>query len=170
VSGTCKGVQEALEEGGGQVTPDVTAHLAACAACRAHARLLAVLARVEPATDEEAAAQLLESLPLARWQLRRAVTWAPLVAGLGLVGAGLALVGGVPASGSWSAMAGGAGEALAWSLRSAVDALAAARVSSLALRALLAAGGVGIVLWLVLAGAGSWLAALTLARRRGPRS
>lgn len=169
MNGRCRVVQEALEGLGGQ-DPEVTAHLAECPVCRAHARLLAVLARVEPASDEDAAAHVLATLPLAAWQLRRFATWAPVVAGVGLVGAGLALVGGVPASASWSAMAGGAGETLAWSLSRAVDAVAAARASSVALRALLAAGGAGIVLWLVVAGAGSGLAVLTLARRRGPRS
>ncbi len=163
-------MQDVLETRDRHAAALVAAHLETCRACQAHAQLLALLASLEPATDEQAAARIVRDLPLAPWQRRRFLTWAPLAAGVALVGAGCALLGGVPAAGSWSAMAGGAGETVAWLVGRAADTVTAARLSSAAVRSLLAAGGFGLVFWLLAAATGSGLAALGLCRRGRERS
>ncbi|NWG00329.1 MAG: hypothetical protein HXY19_05250 [Thermoanaerobaculaceae bacterium] len=163
----CPEVRHLLEGMAGEVTGEVAAHLAVCPACRLHAGLLRVLASCEPLpADREAVERILTVLPVAPWQRRRLATWLPLLAGVALTGAGVALLGGVPAASTLAALLAGVGDVAASDMTRAWDALLAVRSSSVALRALVAGGGVWLVIWLVLAAAGSTVAAWRLARRR----
>ncbi len=65
---------------------------------------LAVSARE---SDEAAVRRIVAALPPAPWQRRRAATWLPLAAGVGLVGTGFALLGGVPGAERHGRVAGG---------------------------------------------------------------
>lgn len=168
---TCVEVRQAVESAAADVKDEIARHAATCPSCRAHQRVVQLLASLEPGdTDTEAVSRIVTSLPLTRWQLRRVATWVPLAAGIGLTWSGFTLLGGVPAGGSISALLNGAGSTVGWSLLSGVDALVAARGSSEALQALVAAGGTWLVLWLVLTGVGSgWLAHALSRRAAGSR-
>jgi hypothetical protein len=164
-------VRRALEGEGEQ--PEVLAHVATCAACRAYADMLRLLADLEPAApDAEAVDAILTSLPAAPWQRRRPATWLPLAAGLGLVVAGLGLVGGLPASGAVAAVPGAAGNLFGYLAAWFLDALAVVRDTSHALGIAVVVEGVGLLLWLAVVAVGSGWAAVALARapRRRPRS
>jgi hypothetical protein len=130
--------------------------------------LLAELVSLEPCeADEARCEEILRALPVAPWQVRRVLTWVPLVAGLGLAGAGLVLLGGPPAPGAVatlpSAMGGMAGWAGSWVL----DTLSVARGGSDAARALVAAGGAWLLAWLTLTMlGGSWALAALVRRGR----
>ncbi len=165
---TCREVRQLLEETADKVSGEAAAHLAVCPTCRLHAGLLAVLASCEPPPpDRESVARVVANLPLAPWQKRRVATWLPLLAGVAMTGVGAALLGGVPAAATLAALLEGAGAVVASDLGKAWDALGAVQGSAVALRSVVAAGGVWLVLWLVLAAAGSGMAAWRLARRRG---
>jgi predicted anti-sigma-YlaC factor YlaD len=144
---TCRLVRQTLESES-VLSQDHEAHLSVCAACRAHAALLAAFAQV-PArkVDEAAVRRIVAALPPAPWQRRRVATWLPLTAGLGLVGTGFALLGGIPAPGAVAELPGVAGGFATWLGSSVLDAVAAARASSDAVRVTLAAEGLWLVLW-----------------------
>ncbi len=166
IESNCRAAREALEAGtGGQAT--ASEHLSSCEACRLHAALLVSLDTLEPhSADSERVEEVLAALPLASWQRRRVSTWVPLAAGLGLAGAGLALVGGVPAPSAVAALPEVTGNLIAWFASWTMDALAAVRGGSEAMRAVVAAEGGRVILWLLLAAAGGGWAARALAVRR----
>ncbi|MEW6337016.1 MAG: hypothetical protein ACOY3Y_02720 [Acidobacteriota bacterium] len=166
IESKCRAVREALEIGrGGQAS--VAEHLSSCEACRRHAALLASFDTLEPrAADPERVEEVLAALPVAPWQRRRLSTWLPTAAGLGLAGAGLALVGGVPAPSAVAALPQVTGNLVAWIASWTLDVLAAVRGGSEAVRTVVAAEGGRVVLWLLLAAAGSGWAARALALRR----
>jgi len=171
VNEQCAAVRRSLETEGSVPHSDLQAHLKACAHCRAHAALLAVLGRLEPAqASEETVHRIVAALPPAPWQRRRVAAWLPLVAGLALVVAGLAISGGIPAPATLSSLPAALGGVLGWIGASALDALAAARGSTDAAQAVVAAGGFWLLLWLVVAALGSGWAVVSLVNRsRGGR-
>lgn len=166
IESDCRAVRQALEAGtGGEAS--VSEHLSSCEACRLHVALLANLERLEPHTaSPERVEEVLAALPLASWQRRRVSTWMPLVAGVGLAGAGVALVGGVPAPSAVAALPEVTGNLIAWLASWTMDTLAAVRGGSEAMRAVVAAEGGWVILWLLLAAAGGGWAARALAVRR----
>jgi hypothetical protein len=171
VNEQCAAVRRRLETEGSVPHADLQAHLDACAQCRAHAALLAVLGRLEaPEASEETVHRIVAALPPAPWQRRRLAAWLPLAAGLALVAASLALSGGIPALATMSSLSGAVGGVLGWIVASALDALAAARGSTDAAQAVVAAGGVWLLLWLVTAAlGGSWAVVSLVKRSRGER-
>lgn len=87
---TCEDVQALLEEGSFQ--EQVSAHLARCEVCAAHAALLDKLRGLAPRQQEQAKGWALR-LPHPFWLWRKPQTYLPLVLGLGSLAAGLSLSG-----------------------------------------------------------------------------
>lgn len=164
IDATCRLVRQTLDSESG-LSLEARTHLDACPSCRAHAALLAVFARVSAKEyDEAAVRRIVAALPPAPWQRRRAATWLPLAAGVGLVGTGFALLGGIPAPSAMAELPGVAGGFLAWLGSSVLDAVAAARVSSEAVRVTLAAEGLWLVLWAAVTALGGGWALRALVR------
>lgn len=142
------------------------AHLASCASCQEHAWLLSELKALEPSQADEARCQeIMEALPVARWQLRRVSTWVPLIAGVGLAGAGLALLGGPPAPSAVATLPSAASGVVPWVGSWVLDMLSAAQGGSDAARALMAAGGAWLLAWLTFTALGGTWALKALVRR-----
>lgn len=161
---TCRDIRRSWESEGA-ASREAASHLLVCASCRAHATLLAVLARAETGEAGTAAvARVMEGLPSAPWQRRRVATWLPFAAGLALVGSGFAVLGGVPAPAAVAELPGVAGGFMAWLGSSILDALAAARGGSDAVRVALAAEGPLLVFWAALTAVGGGLAVRALSR------
>ncbi len=172
MNASCAEVRRTLEDETGGVTGQASAHLAACASCRAHARLLGLLdqAAPHPAADADVK-RIMAALPPAPWQRRTAGAWLPLVAGLALVVGGLLLLGGVPAGSEVASLPGVASGFLARVASVGLDAVAAARGGADLARVLAAASGVWLFVWLALAAVGgSWaVVAVAVRRRAGAR-
>jgi hypothetical protein len=169
VNTECIAVLRALEDG--TASGEVAAHLDACPVCRRHRALLGVLADLPPGeVGEEAVASLLQSLPHARWQLRRLSTWLPALVAFGLMGGGLTLLGGVPGAGAVPSAGHIAGAAASWAAAWAADVATVLRGSAGAVSALIAAGGVWLLAWLGLTGiGGGWLVYALVRQRPGGR-
>ncbi len=161
----CRTLRLALESGGELETP-LRAHLDACEGCREHALLLAQLGALEPGSADQARCEeIMRALPVARWQLRRLSTWVPVLAGVGLAGAGLTLLGGPPAPGAVATLPSSVGGLAGWAGSWVLDTLSVARGGSDAARALVAAGGAWVLGWLTLGLLGGSWALATLVRR-----
>ena len=159
----CEAVRRALEDEPGLLRPEMTAHLAACRGCAAHAGLVSLLAGLDPGEGDEASARrVLMEMPIAGWQLRRASTWAPLAVGGALVGGGLLLVGGLPGGATLATLPSGLYSLAA---TSALDFATAARGSADAVRTLVAAAGYSTLVWLGLSAIAGSLAVRALLRR-----
>ena len=172
MNASCAEVRRTLENETGSVTGEVSAHLAACASCRAHARLLDVLEQVAPRpADDAEVAGVLAALPPAPWQRRTLRAWLPLAAGLALVAGGLLLLGGVPAGSEVASLPGVASGFLAQLAAIGLDAAAAARGGADLAQVLAAASGVWLFVWLALAAVGgSWaVVAMAVRHRAGAR-
>jgi hypothetical protein len=169
VNAECIAVMQALEEG--TVDRGVAAHVAACPACQKHRLLLDVLADLPPGeADEKVVAALMESLPHARWQLRRIGTWLPTALAVALVSGGLTLLGGVPGSGAVPSVSDIAGAAAGWATAWVADVATVLRGSAGAVSALVATGGVWLLAWLAMTGiGGGWLVYALVRQRPGGR-
>ena len=164
---SCETVRRALEDGQGDPSPEVAAHLQGCARCLAHSRVLTSLGRVAAVGgDERQVQRVLMALPRAPWQRRRLSTWLPLGAALVLVGSGLSMLGGVPAQSVVVGIPSMVGSLGGWLAGRALDVLTVAEGGRDALRALSAVAGAWVAAWLVMVAVGSGWAALRLARRR----
>ncbi len=87
---SCEEVQTLLEEGSRQ--EQVTAHVARCGVCAAHAALLEQLRGLAP-REEQQARGWFSRLPHPGWLWRKPQTYLPLVLGLGSLIAGLSALG-----------------------------------------------------------------------------
>jgi hypothetical protein len=163
----CMAVRRALEDSDEAALERVREHMETCASCRAHAALLETLTTLRPPeADDGRVRAILRSLPVARWQRRRLVTWLPAAAGLLLVVAGMMLLGGVPAGGAVAALPSAIGALGGLLGRAVVGTLTVLRGSGDAVRAVVSAGGVWVVVWLLLAALGGGWGVMALARGR----